>query len=85
MPSYGNGGIRGQEGYDQVNGESSNLNGMPRRPESPLPAPQPQRHLPRQSLEGETIFAVGDDDRDRSDSESDDDTKEDKRLRGKKD
>ncbi|EKG15660.1 Transmembrane receptor eukaryota [Macrophomina phaseolina MS6] len=42
----------------------SNISG-PDRTESPLPAPKPQRpsHLPRESLDGDTIFAVGDDDK----------------------
>ena len=40
---------------------------------SPLPAPVPQKPmpLPRESLDGETIFAVGDEDK-LSDDESDD-------------
>jgi len=35
------------------------------RDESPLPAPQPKKpaSLPRESLDGETIFAVGDEDK----------------------
>lgn len=35
------------------------------RSESPLPAPKPQRpsSLTRESLDGDTIFAVGDDDK----------------------
>ncbi|KAF2138716.1 uncharacterized protein K452DRAFT_290370 [Aplosporella prunicola CBS 121167] len=35
------------------------------RSESPLPAPRPQKpsNLPRESLDGDTIFAVGDDDK----------------------
>lgn len=66
-------------GYGPVLGEG------PRRTDSPLPAPMPQRPLPKQSLDGETLFAVGDDDKDRNDSDSDDDDMEDKRLRGKSD
>lgn len=61
------------------------------RESSPLPAPKPQRtsSLPRQSLDGETIFAVGDEER-----WSDDDdggntptgrNEESKRLTGKSD
>jgi hypothetical protein len=45
----------------------------PHRTVSPLPAPKPQRtsSLPKQSLDGETIFAVGDEDKfsDESDAE----------------
>lgn len=83
MPNYGpNGSVNGGS-YAAVGGNSSNHDPS-RRTDSPLPAPQPQRPLPRHSLEGETIFAVGDDDRD-LDSDDDDDTKEDKRLRGKAD
>jgi len=35
------------------------------RDRSPLPAPTPKKisHLPRDSLDGETIFAVGDEDK----------------------
>ena len=83
IPSYGPNGS-GNGGYAAVGGNNSNHD-VPARTDSPLPAPQPQRPIPRHSLEGETIFAVGDDDRDHSDSDSDDDTKEDKRLRGKAD
>lgn len=40
---------------------------------SPLPAPQPQKpiHPPRESLDGDTIFAVGEDDK-WSDDDDDD-------------
>lgn len=44
------------------------------RTASPLPAPQPQRPLNtrRDDLDGETIFAVGDDDKDRFSSDESD-------------
>ena len=47
------------------------------RDESPLPAPQPKKpaSLPRESLDGETIFAVGDEDK-----WSDDDGEGDERV-----
>ena len=53
------------------------------RDASPLPAPIPTKPtpLPRESLDGETIFAVGDEDR-LTDDEEDDDS-ENKRLTGK--
>lgn len=42
------------------------------RSASPLPAPKPQKPaLPRQSLDGETIFAVGEEDGDRWSDEED--------------
>ncbi|XP_014554017.1 hypothetical protein COCVIDRAFT_106194 [Bipolaris victoriae FI3] len=53
------------------------------RDASPLPAPQPQKpiHPPRESLDGDTIFAVGEDDKWSSDGseeeESDEDSDED--------
>jgi len=61
--------------YDAPLGGSSN----PRRDASPLPAPKPTKpaQLPRESLDGETIFAVDDD------SEDEDDMGEGKRLNGK--
>ncbi|KAF2157198.1 ER membrane protein [Myriangium duriaei CBS 260.36] len=55
--------------YDAPRGGSSALRGT-----SPLPAPTPQKpisSIPRESLDGETIFAVGDE-VDKSDDESDD-------------
>lgn len=65
--------------YDRA---PSNLSVPKRDPESqdrsksPLPAPTPQRpgRGPRESLDGETIFAVGEEDGDRY-SESDDERK----------
>lgn len=49
--------------YDPAPTRSHNVG--PDRMDSPLPAPKPQRHsnLPRESLDGDTIFAVGDDDK----------------------
>ncbi|KAF2083977.1 hypothetical protein K490DRAFT_76155 [Saccharata proteae CBS 121410] len=66
------------------------------RDESPLPAPKPQKpsSLPRESLDGDTIFAVGDDDKWSDDDEMDDspggagahhNDEERKRLTGKDD
>lgn len=56
---------------------SSNFNA--RRDASPLPAPQPTKPtpLPRESLDGETIFAVGEEDKlsDFDDDEDDEDRK----------
>lgn len=45
--------------HNNVSGNSFN------RDVSPLPAPKPQKPVvpPRESLDGETIFAVGDDDK----------------------
>ena len=42
---------------------------------SPLPAPKPQKPIvpPRESLDGDTIFAVGEDDKWSSDEDEDDD------------
>ncbi|KAF9875643.1 hypothetical protein CkaCkLH20_07024 [Colletotrichum karsti] len=45
---------------------------------SSMPQPQPQRHVPRESLDGETIFAVGED----GDRFSDDSDDEDAKLVG---
>lgn len=49
----------------------ANKNRSPPRHDSPLPAPQPQRlaRPPRESMEGETLFAVGEDDDKFSESE----------------
>ncbi|GJC86816.1 integral membrane protein [Colletotrichum tofieldiae] len=49
-------------------------------PASSIPQQQPQRHVPRESLDGETIFAVGED----GDRFSDDSDEEDAKLVGKK-
>ena len=48
---------------------------------SPLPAPVPTKPtpLPRESLDGDTIFALGDEDKD-FDDEDDEDAAEGKRL-----
>ena len=44
------------------------------RDASPLPAPKPQKPIvpPRESLDGDTIFAVGEDDKWSSDEDDDD-------------
>ena len=50
----------------RVGGTAPGYQGYSRpRDESPLPAPKPTRpaSLPRESLDGETIFAVGDEDK----------------------
>ncbi|KAI9875217.1 MAG: hypothetical protein M1830_008728 [Pleopsidium flavum] len=63
------------------NGEDRDLSPMPPKPVSP-----PQRHQPRESLDGETIFAVGEDaDKWSDDEESVRDSSERKRLTGKDD
>lgn len=55
--------------YDAPRGGSSN----PNRNASPLPAPIPTKpsSLPRESLDGETIFAVGDEDKFTDDEDDD--------------
>lgn len=52
--------------YDPPRGSSN-------RDASPLPAPVPQKPMtfPRESLEGETIFALGDEDKASDDSDDD--------------
>ncbi|KAF1815429.1 hypothetical protein P152DRAFT_185273 [Eremomyces bilateralis CBS 781.70] len=57
------------------------------RSRSPLPAPKPQRPatLPRESLDGETIFAVGDEDKWSDDEDDEGHGDESKRLTGKTD
>ncbi|KAF2486290.1 lung seven transmembrane receptor-domain-containing protein [Neohortaea acidophila] len=54
--------------------EEAGYNGRLNRDASPLPAPIPQKPmpLPRESLEGETIFAVGEEDRFSDESDGDD-------------
>lgn len=51
---------------------------------SPLPAPQPQKPIvrPRESLDGDTIFAVGEDDKWSDDDDEDDDDDEPESPRG---
>lgn len=66
-----------QSSYDPAQ-RSNNSNA---RDASPLPAPQPQKpiHPPRESLDGDTIFAVGEDDKwssDGSDEESEEESDE---------
>ena len=63
--------------YDAPRGGSSS-----HRDASPLPAPTPKKPatLPRESLDGETIFALGDEDKLTDDEDSD---SENKRLTGK--
>ena len=53
-----------------------------RREASPLPAPVPTKPtpLPRESLDGETIFALGDRDSEEEESEGEDDVGERKRF-----
>lgn len=48
------------------------------RDDSPLPAPKPQKPIvpPRESLDGDTIFAVGEDDKWSSDDDESDDESE---------
>ena len=59
--------VDGPPAYDGATGSSN-------RDASPLPAPVPQKPLPlpRESLERETIFAVGEEDRDSDESDDDD-------------
>jgi hypothetical protein len=80
-----NGGSKQPPPYDAPRaGASSSSNA--RRDASPLPAPVPTKPagLPRESLDGETIFAVGDEDK-MSDFDDDDEDDEDERkgLAGK--
>lgn len=60
------------DGLNVAAGSAASRSGPPHhRSVSPLPAPKPQRptSLPRASLDGETIFAVGEDEDKWSDSE----------------
>ena len=77
LEAMGANGSKAPPPYDAPrSGGSSN----PRRDASPLPAPVPTKPapLPRESLDGETIFAVDED-------SEDDDMEEGKRLTGKRD
>jgi hypothetical protein len=71
--------------YDNPTAGASSSNA--RRDASPLPAPVPTKPagLPRESLDGETIFAVGDEDKmsDFDDDDDEEDEDERKRLAGK--
>jgi hypothetical protein len=60
----------GERGYDPGVRQQ---NRSPSRDVSPLPAPKPQKPVipPRESLDGDTIFAVGEDDK-WSDDDDDD-------------
>ncbi|KAK5122055.1 hypothetical protein LTR85_004301 [Meristemomyces frigidus] len=75
---YGNGGLYGSKppAYDAPRDH--------RRDASPLPAPVPTKPtpLPRESLDGETIFALGDEDREDDDDEDEEDVGERKGLTG---
>lgn len=82
------------ESYDPAPRSNNNA-----RDASPLPAPQAQKpiHPPRESLDGDTIFAVGEDDKWSSDGDEESDESESEagnskggkdersRLTGKKD
>ncbi|CAI6300791.1 unnamed protein product [Periconia digitata] len=72
-------------GYDTVPSHEQQGPHSANRDASPLPAPRPQKPVvpPRESLDGDTIFAVGEDDK-WSDDE-DDDEDERKRLTSKRD
>lgn len=58
------GGSKQPPAYDAPprSGNASSRSANPMRDASPLPAPQPTKpsHLPRESLDGETMFALGD-------------------------
>ena len=74
-----NGGYKAPPAYDPPRSNNSH-----NRDASPLPAPVPQKPmpLPRESLDGETIFALGEEDKE-SDDEGDDGER--KRLTGGRD
>ncbi|KAI5357663.1 hypothetical protein Slin15195_G035400 [Septoria linicola] len=80
LEAVGANGSKAPPPYDAPRSGAGSSN--PRRDASPLPAPVPTKPapLPRESLDGETIFAVDDDS-----GSDDDDIAEDKRLTGKKD
>ncbi|KAF2636316.1 hypothetical protein P280DRAFT_473159 [Massarina eburnea CBS 473.64] len=75
----------GDRGYDPVPRQHNA--GASNRDDSPLPAPRPQKPVvpPRESLDGDTIFAVGEDDKWSSDEDDDEDGDERKRLNSKRD
>lgn len=81
----------GPPAYDSVPRAATNAglsvgqNGNANRDRSPLPAPRPQKPMTplRESLDGDTIFAVGEDKDDFSDEDGDGDER--KRLTGKDD
>lgn len=83
-----NGGKNQPPPYDPAprHGAGSSRTANPMRDNSPLPAPQPTKPtaamLGRDSMEGETIFALGDEGGFTDDEESED---EGRRLTGKKD
>lgn len=64
--------------YDAPRSGNSNM----RRDASPLPAPVPTKPtpLPRESLDGETIFAVGDEDKMSDFDDDEDDDREERHL-----
>lgn len=76
--SSNNNKLRPEGGPPLYDGPTGSIN----RDASPLPAPVPQRPLnvARASLERETIFAVGEEDRDSDISDDDDDDEERKGL-----
>ena len=71
--------------YDNPSAGGSSSGGNPRRDASPLPAPVPTKPagLPRESLDGETIFAVGEEDKLSDFDDDEDDEDERKGLAGK--
>lgn len=69
--------------YDAPRGGGNSSGGNPNRDASPLPAPIPQKPapIPRESLDGETIFAVGEG----GDSDDESSDGERARLTGRRD
>lgn len=80
------GGSKQPPAYDAPRSGNTSRSANALRDASPLPAPQPTKpsHLPRESLDGETIFALGDEGG-FTDEEDDDDVEESKRLTSKSD
>ncbi|PVH93303.1 hypothetical protein DM02DRAFT_634669 [Periconia macrospinosa] len=74
----------GQGGYDPAPSQQHGSHSA-NRDVSPLPAPRPQKPVvpPRESLDGDTIFAVGEDDKWSEDEDEDEDER--KRLTSKRD